>query len=99
MKILAVCGNGMGTSSMIKMKIDKIAKEMGLNAKVEHASLSEGKTKAVEFDVIFCSMAFLPNLVDLEKKGIAVIGVRNLMSDAELREKFQLYLDKAHAQL
>ncbi len=92
-KILAVCGNGMGTSSLIKMKIQKVCDDLNVPAKVDHASISQGKTKAPEYDVIVCSNSFVDNLKDLEKRGIVVIGVRNLMSDVEIREKLVPYLE------
>lgn len=97
MKILAVCGNGMGTSNIIKMKIQKITQDLGIKATVEHASIAAGKSKAMEYDVVFCSNAFLPNLVELEQRNITVIGVKNLMSEVELKEKFEAFLQKKNA--
>jgi ascorbate PTS system EIIB component len=93
MRILAVCGNGMGSSNIIRMKIQKISKELGLTATVDHASLAVGKSKAINYDLIFCANNFLDNLKDLEKRGIGVIGIRNLMSEEEIKGKFQEYLN------
>ena len=36
MKIVCVCGMGMGTSLIMKMTIDNAARELGLDAEVEH---------------------------------------------------------------
>lgn len=43
MRILTVCGNGIGSSLMLKMKIEQILKEEGLNAEVESADLSSAQ--------------------------------------------------------
>lgn len=43
MKILTVCGNGIGSSLMLKMKIEQILKEEGLMADVESADLSSAQ--------------------------------------------------------
>ena len=44
LKIIALCANGMGTSSMIERKVQGIADRLGVEAKVSHASLGAGKT-------------------------------------------------------
>lgn len=94
LKIIALCANGMGTSSMIEQKVQNIADELGVEAKVTHASLGSGKTKAKGYHVVFCSRAFVGDLTDLNSENTQVIGVRNLMSDQEIRKKLIEYLDE-----
>ena len=43
MKILAVCGFGVGSSMVLKMTIDKVIKELGLTATAENTDLSTAK--------------------------------------------------------
>jgi len=43
MKILAVCGFGVGSSMVLKMTIDKVIKELGLKATAENTDLSTAK--------------------------------------------------------
>lgn len=60
MKILAVCGFGVGSSMVLKMTIDKVAKEMGIQASVENTDLSTAK--ATQADVYFTSQELLNDL-------------------------------------
>ena len=53
MKILAVCGFGVGSSMVLKMTIDKVIKELGLKATAENTDLSTAK--ATPADVYFTS--------------------------------------------
>lgn len=39
MKILAVCGFGVGSSMVLKMSIDKVVKELGMKVTVENTDL------------------------------------------------------------
>ncbi|MEG1690635.1 MAG: PTS sugar transporter subunit IIB, partial [Hafnia sp.] len=40
MKIMAICGSGLGSSFMVEMNIKKVLKKMGVDAEVEHSDLS-----------------------------------------------------------
>ncbi|NTR89435.1 PTS sugar transporter subunit IIB [Enterococcus faecium] len=60
MKILAVCGFGVGSSMVLKMSLDKVIKELGLKATVENTDLSTAK--ATMADVYFTSHELLPEL-------------------------------------
>ena len=93
-KIIALCANGMGTSSMIERKVQGIADRLGVEAKVSHASLGAGKTKAKGQHIVFCSRAFVGDLKSLQCAETEVIGVRNLMSDQEITQKLIEYLDR-----
>ena len=39
LKVIAACGNGMGSSQVIKMKISKVFKKLGVDAQVDHNSV------------------------------------------------------------
>ena len=43
MKILAVCGLGQGTSLILRMTIESVLKELGVEAEVEHMDVSSAK--------------------------------------------------------
>ena len=47
-KAIAACGNGMGSSQMIKMKINKVFKRLGIDAEIGHMSVGEAKGVAQE---------------------------------------------------
>lgn len=89
-KILVCCANGSGTSLMMKMTAEKVIKALDLKVgKLHHCSLSEGKSAAVQFDVVFCPLNFIDMFKDAKSKGIHVIGLRNVLSQTEMEEKLR----------
>ena len=94
LKIIALCANGMGSSTMIERKVQEIMERLGVEAKVSHASLGTGKTKAKGCQVVLCSNAFVGDLADLNSQETQVIGVKNLLSEKELTRKLTGYLDE-----
>lgn len=88
MKVLVSCANGAGTSLMMKMRVEKALKDLNITVtKLHHCSISEGKSSASTYDVVFCPLNFVSMFDDAVKKGVTVIGMRNVLSDAEAREK------------
>lgn len=85
LEVLAACGNGMGSSMIIKNKIQSVLKEMNIKCKVHHASIGEARTNAKKYDLILVSQQLVKkfNVGDNTK----VIGLVNLLSDDEIREK------------
>lgn len=87
LKVLAACGNGMGSSLIIKMKIEKVLKDMGLEYQIHHCSVGQATSEARNFDIILVSQAFVK---DFANKGNAkVIGLVNLLSEEEIKTKLQ----------
>lgn len=39
MKIMAICGSGLGSSFMVEMNIKKVLKKLNIDAEVEHSDL------------------------------------------------------------
>ena len=87
LKILAACGNGMGSSMIIKMKIEKMLKEMGKECSVHHASVGEAKTQAKDFDVVIVSHMFINDFN--VPAHVKVIGLVNLLDEKEIRTKLE----------
>ncbi len=87
-KVLVACGNGAGSSLMIKLKVEKIFKQMEIKVtKMHHCAVSEGKSLAPQFDVVFCPLNFA-NMFDRAKDGgTIIIGLRNILSEQEITEK------------
>ena len=87
LKVLAACGNGMGTSQIIKMKIDKVFKKLGVAVAIDHMSVGEGKSQASNYDIVFCSASLVDNF---KVKGkTKVVGLINLLSEAEIETKIK----------
>ncbi len=90
MSFLVCCANGAGSSLMMKMTMQKALDKAGIKAgKVHHCALSEGKTAASQYDVVFCAQNFVNMFKDAEKKGTVVIGLRNIMSVQEMEDKMK----------
>jgi PTS system ascorbate-specific IIB component len=90
LNILVACANGAGTSLMMKMTVDKVVKALNLKVgRLHHCSLSEGKSMAPQFDVVFCPLNFITMFKDAEAKGVKVIGLRNVLSQQEMQEKLE----------
>ena len=90
LNILVCCANGAGTSLMMKMTAEKVIKSLNVKVgKLHHCSLSEGKSAATQFDVVFCPLNFISMFKDAEAKGVRVIGLKNVMSQTEIEEKLK----------
>ena len=54
LNIMVCCANGAGTSLMMKMTADKVVKALNIKVgKMHHCSLSEGKSAATQYDIVF----------------------------------------------
>ena len=69
MKILTVCGNGIGSSLMLAMKIEEICKEEGIDAQVESSDFNSAQGKNVDLIVTVKELA-----EQFDHKKIAIIS-------------------------
>ena len=84
-KFMVCCANGAGSSLMMKMTLQKVLKKHNITpANLHHCALSEGKTAAANYDVVFCARNFAKMFDDAQKKGTVVLGLKNIMSDKEM---------------
>lgn len=92
MKILAVCGMGIGSSMMLKINIDKALKELGLtDAEVEHCDLTS--LAGAEADLIVVTN----DLADNCRPYGDVIGLSNIMQKDELKEQLKAFINASDA--
>lgn len=90
MRVLVSCANGSGTSLMMKKSVEKALNELGFKiTNIHHCAISEGKSTASQYDVVFCPINFQDMFASAEKKGVRVIGVRNVMSAKEIAERIE----------
>lgn len=85
--LLTVCGNGMGTSTIIKIKLSGILKELGVKCKVESCSAGESGSFIPSADVIVTT----PEWAKMMKipEGKHVITLKNLMDTNALKTKLE----------
>ena len=86
-KILVACANGAGTSLMMKMTAERVTKKLGMGvADIHHCALSEGVSVARQYDIVFSPLNFVNMYDSAAKAGVTVIGLRNVLSDAEMEQ-------------
>lgn len=72
---------------MMKMRVEKATKDLGIQVQtIHHCSLSEGKSAATQYDVVFCPLNFVSMFDDAAKKGVKICGMKNVLSDKEAKE-------------
>lgn len=86
LKVIVACANGAGSSLMIKFKVEKILRELGVAAKVHHCAIAEAKSIVPQYDVVITALNFV-KMFDFAKDKIRVIGVKNVLSEQEIKEK------------
>lgn len=82
MKILAVCGSGLGSSFMLEMNIKKVLTQLGVDAEVDHTDLASATEGAAD---IFIMSSDLANSTSLKN----VISLNSIINLAELKEKLE----------
>ncbi len=86
-KFMVCCANGAGSSLMMKMTLQKVLTKLNVTpADIHHCALSEGKSAAPNYDIVFCARNFANMFDDAKKKGTIVLGLRNIMSQPEMEK-------------
>ncbi|MGL5041968.1 MAG: PTS sugar transporter subunit IIB [Culicoidibacterales bacterium] len=89
LKILAACGNGMGSSMVIKMKIENALRVLEIeDFRVDFCSVGEAKSMALGYDIVVASEHLIHEL-DGRTKG-RLVGLANLMDDVEIKAKLEI---------
>ena len=92
LKVLAACGAGVGTSQIIKMKLKKVFDKYGIPFEITHMSVGMAKTEVNKFDLVI-TMAGLTGSFTNVRPETRIVGLVNLMSDAEIETKIKAALD------
>ena len=89
LRILTVCGVGMGSSLILRMYTEDVVKKLDLEARVEAADAAQARGAKV--DLILCT----PSLVDTVAGGNAeAIGIHNFTDHDEIEEKLVDFLKR-----
>ena len=86
LRVLAACGNGMGSSQIIKMRIEQVLKEMGLEYKCDHASVGEAKGQAKNYDLVLVANQLVKEFMNVPETT-KIVGLINLLSAKRLKKK------------
>lgn len=84
-KLLACCANGAGSSLMMEKAIEKVMNKFNIKpAELRHCPVSEGKSAARNYDVVFCAKTFVSTFAGCEEHGTVLIPLKNVMSAQEI---------------
>lgn len=84
-KLLACCANGAGSSLMMENAIKKVMTRNNIKpASLTHCAVSEGKSAASSYDVVFCARTFAKTFDGLDPAKTTLILLKNVMSDKEI---------------
>ncbi|WP_019240036.1 MULTISPECIES: PTS sugar transporter subunit IIB [Enorma] len=83
MKILAVCGLGQGTSLILRMNVESVLEQMGVDADVEHIDVSSAKSMPA--DLILTTNELADTLRESGSE-VPIAIVNNYFDQAEITQ-------------
>jgi ascorbate PTS system EIIB component len=89
MKILAVCGMGLGTSLILRMNAEKALKELGIQADVDVSDIGSARALARTADLILTSAELADQLGPVKPP---VITITNFIDLREMVTKLKAAL-------
>ncbi|EOK5707463.1 PTS sugar transporter subunit IIB [Vibrio parahaemolyticus] len=94
MKIMVVCGHGLGTSLMMEMSIKSIVKELNVDAAVDHIDL--GSAKGTSCDIFIGTKDISEQL---EALGVEqrIVALDNMVDKVAMKERLSLALQELGA--
>lgn len=84
MKIVAVCGMGIGTSVLLKMNAEKALRALGQDADVEAADIGTARGAARSAQIVLTSAELAPEIGDVPAE---VVVIDNFMDVNEITQK------------
>lgn len=90
MKIIAVCGMGIGTSVLLKMNTEKVLRKLGIDADVEAADIGVARGMARDAEIVLTSEELAEEIGDVDAQ---VIVIDNFFDLDEITEKLTSALD------
>jgi PTS system ascorbate-specific IIB component len=86
MKVLAVCGMGLGSSLILRMQVEKALKKLGLKGKVEVADMGSARSMASSADLIVTSKELAERMKDYDTP---IVTISNYMDLDEMMGKIR----------
>ncbi|SFU03114.1 PTS system IIB component, L-Asc family [Kosakonia arachidis] len=86
MKIMAICGSGLGSSFMVEMNIKKVLKKLNIEAEVEHSDLSSATPGAADVFVMAKDIAASASVPESQ-----LVVLSNIIDINELEAKISAF--------
>ena len=90
MKIVAICGAGIGSSGILKVNAERVLSRLGIEADISAAHLATLTSDAADAQIILTSPEFVG---DIGKTNADVIVIENYFDTDELTRKLQKALE------
>lgn len=84
MRILAVCGMGLGSGLILRMQAEKALKELGIQADLEVADIGTARALASTADLIVTSEELAQQLVGVKPR---IVTIQNFIDLREMVTK------------
>lgn len=91
MKIVAVCGMGIGTSVLLKMNAEKALRALDVDADVEAADIGTARGAARMADLVLTSAELVEEIGEVPTE---VVVINNFTDVNEITEKLTTFLEK-----
>lgn len=88
MKIITVCGLGVGSSLIMKMTVDSAMTQLNKKCSIEHWDM--GTVRGKPCDLIVTTEGFRKNFQDMDN----VVYITNIVDVKEVKQKLQEYFDR-----
>ena len=90
MKILAVCGMGLGTGLLLRMQAEKALKELGIDADLEVADIGTARALASSADLILTSEELAAQLGQVKPR---IVTISNFIDLREMVTKLRAAME------
>jgi len=91
-KILAVCGMGLGSGLILRMQAEKALKELGIQADLEVADIGKARALASTADLILTSEELAQQLVGVKPR---IVTIKNFIDLREMVTKLGDAIDRS----
>lgn len=91
MKILAVCGMGLGTGLLLRMQAEKALKQLGIRAEVQVADIASARAAALTADLILTTAELAQQIGHVKP---TIVTIRNFIDLNEMVEKLSAALSQ-----
>jgi len=86
-RVLAVCGMGLGSSLILRINVESVLKELGIQATVEVSDVTSAKSMPADLLVTSGQLAEV-----LTRDDVPIVTVQNYLDRDEIRSKIKAVL-------
>lgn len=88
MRIVTVCGCGLGTCLLLKMTVESVLNEAGVDAEVIHSDL--GSATSIDCDLFVITLDMENQFKESGKK---YVSIKNVSDKNEMKEKLSPFIE------